>query len=244
MNDSGTQAQAHKLKILAVDTATEACSAALYINGELFERYELAPREQTQLILQMIEQLLEQQQLSLRQLDALALGRGPGSFTGVRIATGVVHGLAFASDLPVVPVSTLAAIAQHACRQTGHTQVAAGIDARMGGIYWGAYVQGNNGLMQLQGTEQIASPDALQLPESGDWFGAGSAWGSYQLALQQRFEQTTRVRLLDSDSTLLPHASAMAQLAATEFVQGHALPAAQAQPVYLRDNVAKKSSQQ
>lgn len=234
----------HQLKILAVDTATEACSAALYINGELFERYQLAPREHTQLILQMVEQLLEQQQLSLKQLDALAFGRGPGSFTGVRIATGVVHGLAFASDLPVVPVSTLAAIAQYAHQQNGQSQVLAGIDARMGGIYWGAYALGDNGLMQLQGTEQIASPDALQLPESGEWFGAGSAWGSYQTELQQRFAQTGAVRLLDNDSTLLPHAAAMAELAAAEFVQGNALSAAQAQPVYLRDDVAKKSSQQ
>lgn len=141
---------AHPVKILAVDTATEACSAALYINGELFECYQLAPREHTQLILQMVEQLLEQQQLTLKQLDALAFGRGPGSFTGVRIATGVVHGLAFASDLPVVPVSTLAAIAQYAYQQSGQAQVLAGIDARMGGIYWGAYALGDDGLMQLQ----------------------------------------------------------------------------------------------
>ena len=238
------KAQPHPVKILAVDTATEACSAALYINGELFERYELAPREHTQLILQMVQQLLEQQQLTLKQLDALAFGRGPGSFTGVRIATGVVQGLAFASDLPVVPVSTLAAIAQHAFRQTGQTQVLAGIDARMGGIYWGAYVLGENGLMQLQGTEQIAAPDALQLPEAGDWFGAGSAWGSYQPQLLHRFEQTADLRLLDSDSSLLPQAAAMAELAATECVLGHALNAAQAQPVYLRDDVAKKSAQQ
>jgi len=242
MNNS--KPAAHQVKILAVDTATEACSAALYINGELFECYQLAPREHTQLILQMVEQLLEQQQLSLKQLDALAFGRGPGSFTGVRIATGVVHGLAFASDLPVVPVSTLAAIAQYAWQQRGQTQVLAGIDARMGGIYWGAYALGDNGLMQLQGSEQIASPDALQLPESGEWFGAGSAWGSYPTELKQRFTQAGAVQLLGSDSSLLPHAAAMAELAAAEFVQGHALAAAQAQPVYLRDDVAKKSAQQ
>jgi tRNA threonylcarbamoyladenosine biosynthesis protein TsaB len=233
-----------QVKILAVDTATEACSAALYINGELLERYQLAPREHTQLILQMVEQLLEQQQLTLKQLDALAFGRGPGSFTGVRIATGVVHGLAFASDLPVVPVSTLAAIAQYAHQQSGQSRVLAGIDARMGGIYWGAYTLGDDGLMQLQGSEQIASPDALQLPECGEWFGAGSAWGSYPSELQQRFAQAGAVSLLGNDSSLLPHAAAMAELAAAEFVQGHALAAAQAQPVYLRDDVAKKSAQQ
>lgn len=231
-------------KILAVDTATEACSAALYINGELFECYELAPREHTQLILPMVEQLLEQQQLSLNQLDALAFGRGPGSFTGVRIATGVVHGLAFASDLPVVPVSTLAAIAQHSFKQTGHKQILAGIDARMGDIYWGAYVLGKDGLMQLQGKEQIASPDTLELPESGDWFGAGSAWESYQSMLSQRFEHIDAAGLQGSDGTLLPRAAAIAELAAAEFIQGRAVSAAQAQPVYLRDNVARKSSQQ
>jgi len=100
------------LKLLAVETSTEACSAALYIDGEIREKFELAPREHTKLILPMIDELMAEAQLKPQQLDALAFSRGPGSFTGVRIATGVTQGIALGADLPVVPVSTLAAISQ------------------------------------------------------------------------------------------------------------------------------------
>jgi tRNA threonylcarbamoyladenosine biosynthesis protein TsaB len=121
-------------RILAVDTATEACSAALYIDGEIEQKFELAPREHTQFILQMIESLLVEADLKMNQLDALAFGRGPGSFTGVRIATGVVQGIGFAADLPVVPISTLASIAQVMQDDHGADKVLYAIDARMGGV--------------------------------------------------------------------------------------------------------------
>ncbi len=119
------------MKLLAIETATEACSAALYIDGEISERYEVAPRRHAELILLMMEQLLTEAELKLTQLDALAFGRGPGSFTGVRIATGVIQGAAFGAQLPVVPVSTLAALAQRHYRMRGACRILPAFDARM-----------------------------------------------------------------------------------------------------------------
>lgn len=236
------------MKILALDTATEACSAALYIDGEITTEFQLAPREHTLLILKMIENLLAAANLKVTDLDAIAFGRGPGSFTGVRIATGVTHGLAFAADLPVLPVSTLASIAQSTYNDHGTESVLAGIDARMGGIYWGCYTLGDNGLMQLVGEEQVTAPDKLQIPDDtvstgskhNSWCGSGSAWKSYAQALEQQLGNSITQHFED----YLPQSASIAQLAAYEYSQGKGVEAAMAQPVYLRNDVAKKSSQQ
>ena len=123
------------MKLLALDTATEACSAAVLADGEVLERYELAPRRHAALILPMIESVLAEAGLEISQLDAIAVGRGPGAFTGVRIAIGIAQGIAFAADLPVALVSTLAALALGTARDTGATRIAAALDARMGEIY-------------------------------------------------------------------------------------------------------------
>src|SRR5687767_3987718 len=120
--------------LLAIDTSTEACSAALSSNGAIIERYEIAPQQHGQLILSMIESLLSEASLQITQLNALAFGRGPGSFTGIRIAAGVIQALAFAQDLPVVPISTLQALAQNAYNTVQATHVLSAIDARMGEI--------------------------------------------------------------------------------------------------------------
>ncbi len=127
------------MKLLAIDTAGEACSAALYIEGAVQERFELASRRQSELILPMMEELLAEAELGLTQLDCLAFGCGPGAFTGLRIATGVIQAAAFASDLPVAPVSTLAGLAQGQFRQKGHRHLLPCFDARMQEVYWGAY---------------------------------------------------------------------------------------------------------
>lgn len=124
-------------RILAIDTATEACSVALWNNGEKHALFEICPREHTQRILPMVQQVLAESGVTLNQLDALAFGRGPGSFTGVRIGIGIAQGLAMGAELPMIGVSTLATMAQGAFRVTGATQVLAAIDARMGEVYWG-----------------------------------------------------------------------------------------------------------
>lgn len=229
-----------KCRILAVDTATEACSAALYIDGEIEQKFELAPREHTQLILQMIESLLVDADLKMNQLDALAFGRGPGSFTGVRIATGVVQGIGFAADLPVVPISTLASIAQVMQDDHGADKVLSAIDARMGGVYWAEYKRADNGLMQLSGVEDVLTPDVTPQVEGDDWVAAGSGWKGYAEILLPRFAKNIQYQYNDC----LPQSRTIAKLAAYAYQKGEAVEAKYAVPVYLRNNVAKKSKDQ
>ncbi len=226
------------MKLLALDTATEACSAALCIDGDMRQLYQLAPREHTQLILGMAQQLLQAADIEIRQLDALAFGRGPGSFTGVRIATGVVQSLAYAADLPVVPVSTLASIAQSVFEDHGEERILSAIDARMGGVYWGEY-RVADGLVCLQGEEQVTTPDQVPLAE-GAWVGAGSGWRGHGEALRRRLGD----RVGRSFADYFPRAESIARLAVADFRQGLAVDAANAIPVYLRDQVAKKTGAQ
>ena len=230
------------MKILAIDTATEACSAALYIDGLITEQYQLAPREHTKLLLKMVESLLEQADLQLKDLDALAFGCGPGSFTGVRISTGVIQGLAFASDLPVLPVSTLAALAQMTYDKHGFKAVLSGIDARMGEMYWAYYQLAENNLMVLIGEEKVSSALSIKFPIdlSHKCCGAGSAWDSYSVQLNKALGD----RITDIYADYLPHASSIAKLAVEAFNQGLAIKAAEALPVYLRNDVAKKKADQ
>jgi len=229
-------------KILAIDTATEACSAALYIDGVITDKYQLAPREHTQLILKMIESLLVDVELKISDLDALAFGRGPGSFTGVRIATGIIHGLAFASDLPVIGVSTLASIAQRAYDSHQHENVLAGIDARMGEMYWAGYQLGENNLMRLCGEEKVSPASSVTVDKtiSSEWCGAGSAWKSYT----QQLNEQLGTQIVDVYSDYFPDSASIVKLAAAAYVRGEAVEAALAQPVYLRNDVAKKKKDQ
>ena len=224
------------MKLLALDTATEACSAALYIDGQIEQRFQLAPREHTQLILTMAQELLQQADVSVQQLDALAFGRGPGSFTGVRIATGVVQGMAYAAELPVLPISTLAAMAWSVYREQGHPRVISAIDARMGQVYIAAYEMNQHGVQPLQ-AEQVIDPADYVAPD-GDWVGVGTGWGDCGEPLVVQLG----TRLKQRDGEALPRADAMVQLAVEDFKRGLAVPAAQAVPVYLRDNVAKKAN--
>ena len=227
------------MKILAIDTATEACSAALYLDGEITQQYRVAPREHSHIILPMIEQLLTDAALKVYDLDALAFGRGPGSFMGVRIAAGVTQGIAFAWDLPVVPVSTLAAIAQTAHAETGASSVLAAIDARMNEVYWAAYKLSENGCMQLVDSENVIAPDQVVLPGDEAWAGAGTGWSAYGERLKSAIAPAEITVQLHE---CFPTAGAILKLAVVDYAAGLHVPAAQAVPVYLRDNVAKKSA--
>ena len=260
--------QVHKetqiMKLLAVETATEACSAALYNDGVVTERFELTPKEHTRLILPMIDGLLADAGLLPQQLDALAFGCGPGSFTGVRIATGVIQGIALGADLPVVPVSTLAAIAQdffdNNINNTDMTfpPLPAGegrgegiqknanpynvayiaMDARMGEIFWGVYKRDEQGYAELIGKEAVTPATDVEFPDLPG-IGIGSGWGIYGQELMQRLGGLVSVCRIDA----LPRAGAIARLGARGFERDLAVPVEQAMPVYLRDKVAKKESE-
>lgn len=219
------------MKILAIDTATEACSTTLNIDGVVTSKYEIAPRKHAELILTMVDELLSASDISLTQLDALAFGRGPGAFTGVRIATGVIQGLAMSADCPVVPVSTLAALAQGAILES--KQVACAIDARMGEVYWALYQADDKNIMQLVGEESVCPPDSVNIPTSVDWFGVGSGWETYEQELQDRMRETlARYRIGD-----YPSAENICTLAVDAYQRGEFVDAADALPVYLRDKV-------
>ena len=203
--------------ILALETATDACSVALYRNGDILERFEPGARRQTERILPLVDELLADAGVTLAAVDALAFGHGPGAFTGVRVATSVVQGLAFARDLPVAGVSTLAACAL------------AAFDARMGELYLGAYQCGPDGVEPLL-ADGLFHPDAVPALDGDDWLLAGSG-------VVYREQIGARVRLAEVDGDVAPRAGAVARLALPMVEQGRTVPAEQAQPVYLRDRV-------
>lgn len=226
------------MKLLAVETATEACSAALFIDGDVIERFQLAPREHTLLIIPMLDSLMTEAAITLEDLDALAFSRGPGSFTGLRIATGVIHGIAFGMELPVVPISTLAALAQD-CFDRSNAKIAfAAMDARMGEVYWGVYQRDEQNFARLIGAETVGPAAHVACPDVTG-FAIGSGWKDYREVLKLRLEG--KIETIDAD--YLPKASAVARLGVLGFKQGQAVSVEQARPVYLRDNVAKKESE-
>jgi tRNA threonylcarbamoyladenosine biosynthesis protein TsaB len=226
------------MKLLAVETATDACSAALSINGVITERFEWAANTHTQLILPMIDRLMTEAGLKPSDLDGLAFGCGPGSFTGVRIATGIIQGLALGLDLQVVPVSTLAAIAQDYFDRHDDNVAFVAIDARMGEIFWGVYRRDADGFATLIGSEEVTAAVQIEFPDLVG-VGLGSGWGVYQ------HELTTRLagRVSHYEADKLPRAAAIARLGGLGFAKGLAVPVELAMPVYLRDKVAKKESE-
>jgi len=240
------------MKLLAVETSTEACSAALVIDGVVSERFELAPKEHTKLILPMIASLMADAGLKPQQLDALAFSCGPGSFTGVRIATGVIQGIALGANLPVVPVSTLEAIAQDFFDNNHETvqgerlkaDVSAfnvaftAMDARMGEIFWGVYQRNAQGFAELIGKEAVTLAAEVDFPDLIGT-GIGSGWGVYGEELRLRLAGLVSTCQIDN----LPRAGAVARLGAQGFKLGLAVDVELAMPVYLRDKVAKKESE-
>lgn len=220
------------MKILAIETATEACSAALDIDDICTHRFAISPRRHTELILPMIDELLHEADIQTSNLDAIAFGQGPGAFTGVRVAIGVVQGLAFAHNTPVIPVSSLAALAQQFVNE--HDYVASAIDARMKEIYWGLYKKNKYGLMQEITEEKVCSASDISTPSEGDWFGAGTGWGTYLDDLKNRFNGN----LAGFKSDVFPTAENILELAKPAYMNNEAIPVEEAMPVYLRNKVA------
>lgn len=220
------------MNLLSIETATESCSAALLCGERLLERSELAPRRHAELILPMIQSLLDEAGILRRQLDGIAVGRGPGAFTGVRLAISVAQGLALGLDLSVVPVSSLAALAQDA--PVDDAAILAVIDARMGEVYAGTFRRGASGLVEAIGEESVGLADKLILPQSAQWNIIGSGWDAYRDALFAKLPGPPRW----ADGARYPRARAVARLAAPQFAAGRGLAPEDALPVYLRDKVA------
>jgi tRNA threonylcarbamoyladenosine biosynthesis protein TsaB len=226
------------VKILALDTATENCSAALFINGTTLEREQFLGRGAAEVVLPMVEELLAEAGLQLRDLDAIAFGRGPGGFTGVRLAVSITQGLAFGAGLGVVGVSDLRALAQRALAgDPDSVRVLACTDARMREVYCGAFERGGNGLAVEAAQEQVTAPPRVSLPPAWSGYqalGVGSGFAAYpELAL------ALGGRLQGVRADLWPRAREIAQLAAPEVLRNRLLAAEEAQPVYLRNEVAQ-----
>jgi tRNA threonylcarbamoyladenosine biosynthesis protein TsaB len=222
------------LKILALDTSTEACSVAVVIDGAVYECFELVQQQHSARILPMVQEVLAQAELALTHLDVLAFGRGPGSFTGLRIGAGVIQGLAFGADLPVAPVSSLAALAQGQQAE----RVLAALDARMAQVYWGAYIRNSEGIMELSGQEVVAAPQEVPLPDGDSWVGAGSGWDCCGDKLSARVGG--HLASPPWQPYCYPRARHVAQIGAVAFKLGQAVTAENAVPTYLRNEVAKK----
>lgn len=224
--------------ILALDTATDACSAALLLDDDLWlERFAVTPREHTHRILPMVDSLLSEGGITLDRLDALAFGRGPGSFTGVRIGIGIAQGLALGANLPLIGVSTLATLAEGAWRQTGACQVLTAIDARMGEVYWAAYRRQKAGVWLSEKCEGVLAPAdlaALNADLTGCWATAGTGWKTYPMLLHHDGLQ------LITGATLLPSARDMLALALHHYRYGVSQPVALAEPIYLRNEITWK----
>lgn len=245
------------MKLLAFETATEACSVALWIDGDVQERFEVAPRRHAELALPWAEALLADAGLVKSQLDAIAVGRGPGAFTGVRLAVALAQGIALALDRPVVAISTLQVLAAGARRGSAPfsngvpfepdttkvendadpfsaSRILAAIDARMGEVYAGAFAIQDGEPIALS-PETVASPGTLDLPgDDRDWQGVGTGFAAADGVLATRLQR----RLASVDAAALPHAADLARLAVAAYGRGDALAPERVEPAYLRNQVA------
>ena len=223
--------------ILALDTSTEACSCALSIDGTVVEDFAFCPRQHTQRILPMIHSLMAKHALGFAQLDAVAFGRGPGSFTGLRIAAGVTQGIAFAAELPVIPVSTLAAIALEVRQSVTAPLVLSCLDARIDEIYWGLF-EFEDDLPVLLGQEQLCKPEAMKT-EFIDNFATMSAGGN-GLQFSNRFPTAIQDKISRSLPELLPRAGQIVKIAAALWDKKVFISADEVSPVYLREQVTRQ----
>lgn len=227
------------LHLLALDASSGACSAALLrrdgFNTECLARFAMTPRAHTRRLLPMVDEVLAQAQITPSQLDAVAFGRGPGSFTGLRIAAGAAQGLAFGLDCPLIGVSTLEALALQAHRRYHFRHVVTALDARMGEVYAATWHCLKDTITAVS-AEAVLAPEALRLPnEETEWVGVGSGF-----TLWERFTTEFQLSMPQHLHDIEPRAEEMAWLAGRDFDAGLGQPAHQVQPAYLRNDVAWK----
>lgn len=226
------------MKILALETSTEYCSVALWQDGVVLAHSELVGQKHSELLIAMLDALLQESGFRIQDMDGVAYGAGPGSFTGVRIACGATQGFALAANLPVVSICTLQALAEAA----GQVKVIAALDARMSEIYFAAYERAGgeqDGAWLTVCEPCLCKPDEAPRLAGDGWFGAGSGFAAFADALQARYAG----QLIGVDGAAIPQAAAIARLAAVQFLRGECLDAAQALPLYLRDKVALKTAE-
>lgn len=223
------------MKLLALDTSTETCSVALRVGDTVIVRRHAGAREQTAAVLPLIQMLLAEAGVTLREIDAIACAHGPGAFTGVRVAVSVVQGLAYGAQIPAIGISTLAALAQQAVRSGGPTasHLLPALDARMGELYAGAYAVGADGLVNALAADRLVRPEDVAaglpaLPQHAVWTAIGSGWAAYPA--------------LATGPVLIgePDAIDVLALALRSLARGETLSPERLLPVYLRDTVAWK----
>ena len=218
--------------ILAIETATSACSVALLYNGSITEQYKVGNNLHSKELLSMVDKLLRDAQIKVNQLDAIAVGQGPGSFTGLRIGIGVGQGLAYSTGLPMIAICPLHTLASEFDAQ----YILAGFDARMSQIYWSGFTR-KNGVLFRDGCVQVSNPSDIILPDpQKNWLAVGSAWTEYQ----DLFSKSVKQQLMIEDVVHYPKASVMLKLANLKLDKGDVVNATEFAPVYIRDNVAKK----
>jgi len=222
------------MRILALETSTEYCSVALWLDGTVTDRCELVGQKHSEMLIAMVDDLLQATGCKLQAMDGIAFGMGPGSFTGVRIACGAAQGLAFGASLPVAGICTLQALAE----ASGKPRVIAALDARMGEIYHAAYEKRDGKWVAVSEPRLCKPEEAPPLPGNG-WFGAGSGFAMHGEVLGKRYAG----QLQGADGAAVPQAAAIAALGAAQFAQGLGKDAAEALPLYLRDKVALKTSE-
>lgn len=223
------------MQVLAFDTSTHWLSVALFDGTRAIAFREQAGNASSTRLLPAIDALLGEAGVALAHLDGIAFGAGPGAFTGVRIACAVAQGLAFGADLPVFGVSTLDALAQAAWREHRWPRVIGCLDARMREVYVAASERRDNGMHGVR-TPVVIEPDDVPRPDEGEWWGAGDGFGAYPAL-------ATRLRLVASDASLFPDAQSIAECAWPRVVAGDGVPAACAEPLYVRHRVALTSAE-
>jgi len=221
--------------ILAIETSSELASCALLSGDTVTARESGGVRTHSQSLLPMVQELLAESGIRLAEVDAIAFGAGPGSFTGVRTACGVAQGLAFGLDLPVLPLITLEAMAE-ACRaRTGATEVLAVLDARMSEVYWAQYRF--DGVWSAVVEPVLSKPEAVEPLATEGLAACGNGFAVYPDAFAGKaFAE-------HADSSIVPHARELARIGAAALAAGQGVPAAQAQPLYLRNKIAFTSAE-
>jgi tRNA threonylcarbamoyladenosine biosynthesis protein TsaB len=225
------------MKLLAIESSTESFSVAINISGEIHHQFRLSPKNHSKKILSLVENILATTGIKLSQLDAIAFGAGPGAFTGVRIATSITQGLAFAVDLPVIPISSLAALAQRATDKYNFNNILVAVDARINQVYWGGYqLSAKTKTVELAIKEAVSNPENVNITElQTTWLGIGSGW-NYNLNMNNIL-----AKLVPND---YPDAEGVAKLAMVELAKNNIIAPEQAMPVYLRNKVALKKHEQ